>query len=177
MSFAPQLRPLRVLNAAGAKAWTYLLPIGSFVCHTYSRRPRWARWVVVVLATLFGFSIILNGLLNLGRTRPFLASLISVNPQSLNVDYRRAWFFVPTLVHIRNLEVRGSDRNVEWQLEIDEARVTVDLLALLRREFHATKVRARGIGFRLRQKMNVSAATDDEWLRCLVFRGFKGLPS
>lgn len=128
------------------------------------------------LTSLLGFIIVLNGALNLGKTRPFLASLISVSPQSLNVDYRRAWFFWPSLVYVRNLQVRGSDVNVQWQVEVDEARLSIDLIALLKREFHATKVRARGVAFRLRQKIDASAATTDRMAPLPPIPGIEGPP-
>jgi hypothetical protein len=134
------------------------------------------RRVVALLATVLGSWIILIGLLNLGKPRPFLASLISVSPQSLNVDYRRVWFFWPTRIYIRKLRVCGSDHNVQWQLDVDEARVSVDLLALFNHELHATKVNAQGIGLRLRQKINISAATDIRLAPLPPIPGIEGLP-
>lgn len=134
------------------------------------------RRVAVLLATVLGVWIILIGLLNLGKPRSFLASLISGSPQSLNVNYRRAWFFWPTLIYIRNLRVCGSDHNVQWQLDVDEARASVDLLGLFNREFHATKVSAKGIGLRLRQKVNISAATDIRLAPLPAIPGIEGLP-
>ena len=164
------------LKAAIEKTSKRLRSAVSTVARTLSRWPRWVRMTIVVLASLLGFLVVLNGALNLGRTRPFLASVISVSPQSLNVDYRRAWFLWPSLVYVRNLQVSGSDVNVQWQVEVDDARLSIDLMALLKREFHATKVRARGVAFRLRQKIDASAATRDRMAPLPAIPGIEGPP-
>ena len=176
MSSTTQHRLLRMFKKVSARAWAYLGHIVSIGVRTYAGRPRWMRLVAVMLATALGIWIILIGLLNLGKPRPFPASLISVSPQSLNVNYRRAWFFWPTLIHIRNLRVCGSDHNVQWQLDVDEARVSVDLLALCKRELHATKVRVQGISLRLRQKINISAANDVRLAPLPPIPGIEGPP-
>jgi hypothetical protein len=129
------------------------------------------------LSSFAGCVMVSNLALNLGKTRPFLASLISVSPQSINVDYQRAWFFWPTIVYVRQLRIRGSDVNVQWQVEVDAARLSVDLTALIRREFHATKVLARGVGFRLRQKVDAHAATRDRFAPLHSFRESRGFQS
>jgi hypothetical protein len=99
-----------------------------------------------------------------------------VNPQSVNVDYQRGWFLWPSIVYVRKLQIRGSDANVQWQVEIDEARVAVDLTALFKREFHATQVRAKGVGFRLRQKIDGHAATSERVAPLPPIPGIEGPP-
>ena len=146
------------------------------VSRALSRWPGWVRLTAIALVGLLGLVIVLNVALNLGRTRPFLASLISVSPQSLNVDYRRAWFVWPSVVYVRKLEVRGSDVNVQWQLEVDSARLSIDPIALFKREFHATKVRAQGVAFRLRRKIDGSAATTDRLAPLPAIQGIEGPP-
>lgn len=174
----PELQghPVNYLKTAIMRTSKRLCSAGSALVQIFSHWPRWARRTIVGLASLLGLMVVSNGALNLGRTRPFLASLISVSPQSLNVDYRRAWFLWPSVVYVRNLKVRGSDVNVQWQVEVDDARLSIDLTALLRRELHATKVRARGVGFRLRQKVDASAATKDRMAPLPAIPGIEGLP-
>ena len=168
-------RPLRIA-AVQTSTRTLLCGVGTIVVHAYSRRPRWLNPVGVTLGFLLGLLAISNGLLNLGRARPVLARLISGNAQSLNVDYRRVWFLWPSIVHVRNLQVSGSDANVQWQLEVDEARASLELRALLRRELHVTKIQASGIGFRLRQKIDVNAATSDRVAPLPPIPGIEGPP-
>jgi hypothetical protein len=71
---------------------------------------------------------------------------------------------------------KQGDTNVQWQVEIDEARVSIDLMAFTKREFHATKVRARGIGFRARQKLEPSVATAERVAGLPPIVGFEGPP-
>lgn len=166
----------RSLKAATARAAQRLRAIASSVGHAFSRRSRWARRTALVLVTLLGVLIVFNLALNLGISRPFLTSLISVNPQSFRVHYRRAWSFWPTIVYLRNVEVRGNDANVQWQVQVDRARVSMDLAALFEREFRATKVRAHGIGVRVRRKIQARAATSDRLAALPPISGFAGPP-
>jgi hypothetical protein len=110
------------------------------------------------------------------HSAPVLAKLISGDAQSFNVDYRRAWFLWPSILHVRNLNVSGSDANVQWQLEVDEARASIELTALLRRELHVTKIQAQGIAFRLRQKIDANAATSDRVAPLPPIPGIMGPP-
>src|SRR5664279_3274857 len=59
----------------------------------FSRRPRWARWAAAAAAALLGLLIAFNVALNLGASPRLLSSLVSMDPQSLSVGYRRAWSF------------------------------------------------------------------------------------
>ncbi len=140
------------------------------------RKSLWFRLTAGALVTSLALLVLLNTVLNLGVARPLLSRLISVDPQSFDLDYRRAWSFWPSLVYVRNVKLRGNDANLQWQIEVDAARVSIDLLALLHREFHATKVRAEGIGLRLRQKLDVVAATRDRIAPLPPILGFDGPP-
>lgn len=167
------------MNVLSLRWRTFLKRLRSIVPsggRVFLRKNPWTRRMAFVVLSMLGGLFIFNVGLNLGASKPFLASLISVSPQSFALDYERAWSFWPTIVYVRNFSARGSDANVQWQVEIDEARVSINLTALLKREFHATKVRARGIGFRARQKLDASAATGDRVAALPLIPGFEGLP-
>jgi len=148
----------------------------SAVGSTVRSKSRSVRLTAGALVSLLALLALLNTVLNLGFARPLLCRLISADPQSFDLDYRRAWSFWPSLVYVRNVKLRGNDENVQWQIEVDAAKVSIDLLALLHRQFHATKVRAEGIGFRLRQKLDVVAATRDRLAPLPPILGFEGPP-
>ncbi|MBN1606511.1 MAG: hypothetical protein JW940_07745 [Polyangiaceae bacterium] len=169
-------RYLGFLKTTAAQASTRVRSVFANVRRGFSRRSRWMRRVAIVAVTFLGVELALNLALNVGASQAFLARLISVEPRSLRVDYRRAWSLWPAQVHVRNVRVRASDANLQWQVEVDEVRVSIDLKALFRREFHATKLRAQGIGFRLRQKLDVRTATESRVAPLPPIPGFEGPP-
>src|SRR5512145_1026152 len=168
--------PIALAGAAGMRALKRLAAIASSVRNGKRCTSRWVRLTAGAMLALLALLALLNVVLNLGVARPVLSRLISVDPQSFDLDYRRAWSFWPTLVYVRNLKLRGNDANVQWQIEIEAARASIDLLALLGGEFHATKVRAEGIGLRLRQKVEIEAATRDRTAPLPPIVGFDGPP-
>lgn len=79
-----------------------------------------------------------------------LRSWVNGDPEKLLLEYESASAWVPGVVQVSGLRLRGRDPNVEWYLRMESARVSFSLLDLLARRFHATAVRARGMTFRLR---------------------------
>lgn len=118
---------------------------------TPDRRPRaWIRFaiaaaLVLLLLAFFGASQLIVS------TR-LLRSWVNDEPEKLLVDYDSASSWIPGVVRVRGLRVRGRDPNVEWFFRIDDARICVSLPDLLIRRFHATRVRGSGLTFRLREK-------------------------
>jgi hypothetical protein len=81
-----------------------------------------------------------------------LRSWVNDDPEKLLLEYDSASSWVPGIVLVRGLRVRGRDPNVEWFFRMEKARISVSLSDLLFRRFHATRVRASGLVFRLREK-------------------------
>ena len=52
--------------------------------------------------------------------------------------------------------MRGSDPNVQWFFRMENATISISLLDLFQKRFHATRVRAEGLVFRLREKQKKS---------------------
>ncbi|MDP1822176.1 MAG: hypothetical protein Q8L48_03010 [Archangium sp.] len=98
---------------------------------------------VVSLALLY--AVVGNLVLSTGVVR----GLTNVAPDELTVDYHRAWTAWPGRVHVEDLTVRFQDANVQFYLQLDEARVDLALWSLARRKFHATRVRATGASWRM----------------------------
>ena len=82
-----------------------------------------------------------------------LRSWVNVHPERLLLEYGEASSSWPGIVRVRGLRLRGRDPNVEWEFRIEDCRVHVSLPDLFRRKFHATSVEARGLTFRLRQRV------------------------
>jgi hypothetical protein len=82
-----------------------------------------------------------------------LRDWVNTDPEELLLDYESGSSWVPWIIRLRGLTMRGSDQNVQWWFRMEEANISVSLVDLLRKRFHATSVRARGLVFRLREKV------------------------
>jgi hypothetical protein len=81
-----------------------------------------------------------------------LRGWVNGKPEELLLAYDGASSWVPGVIRIRGLTMRGSDPNVQWSFRMEKATISISLLDLLRKRFHATRVRAEGLIFRLREK-------------------------
>jgi hypothetical protein len=81
-----------------------------------------------------------------------LRNWVNTSPEDLFLDYESGSAWVPGIVRIRGLTMRGSDRNVQWSFRMEDAVISVSLLDLLHKEFHATRVRGNRLVFRLRER-------------------------
>jgi len=86
------------------------------------------------------------------RSRKLL-SFINGHPAKLQLEYSAARSPSPGRIDVDGLELRGSDPNVEWWFRMEHAEIRFSLLDLAGKTFHATSVRARGLSFRLRQRL------------------------
>lgn len=84
---------------------------------------------------------------------PRLRALINADSESFTLDYDEAVSRWPGRVAIKNLRIRGSDRNVQWIIRLADARVDYSVLALIRRTFRAERLRGTGLSFSLRNKL------------------------
>ena len=116
-----------------------------------ARHPR--RWLLLpVLAPLLLLAVY-AGAARWLLSGPRLRALINTNPESLTLDYDEATSLLPGRVTIRNLRIRGSDRNVQWVIRLADARVGYSVLALAKRTFRAERLRGTGLAFFLRNKL------------------------
>ena len=84
---------------------------------------------------------------------PKLRALINADPESFTLDYDAAASLWPGHVTIKNLRIRGSDKNVQWIIRLADARVEYSVLALVSRTFRAERLRGTGLSFSLRNKL------------------------
>jgi hypothetical protein len=85
-----------------------------------------------------------------------LRGWVNGEPEKLLLSYDGASSWVPGVIRIRGLAMRGSDPNVQWFFRMEKATISISLIDLLRKRFHATRVRAEGLVFRLREKQKKS---------------------
>jgi hypothetical protein len=100
--------------------------------------------VGLVLAAFLAIHVVLSG--------DHLRRWVNGDPESLFLDYESASSLIPGIVQVRGLTIRGSDPNVLWSFRMERATISVSLVELFRKRFHATRVRASGLVFRLRER-------------------------
>jgi hypothetical protein len=96
------------------------------------------------------YLLVANGFL---RTR-ILRDGLSKDPEVMLVDYDTAYSIVPGRLHVEELTIRARESSVEWIVRLDRADVHLSLFDLLRRRFHATSIRADGLSFRARLRID-----------------------
>jgi hypothetical protein len=114
-------------------------------------RLRWLGATLVVLE--IAYLIFGNLFLRFGLRR-----IANGSPQEVMLEYESAYTLWPGTASIRGYRLRSQDTHIQWRLDVEHADITVDLLALFRRTFHATRIRAEGVSFRLRRKLSDAAA-------------------
>jgi hypothetical protein len=105
-----------------------------------------------------------------------LRKWVNTDPEKFFIDYEAASGWVPGVVRIRGLTVRGSDSNVQWHARMERATLSISLLDLMRKEFHARQVRAEGLVFRLRQKVGKAEISQAHEKRLPEIPGFSSPP-
>ena len=133
---------------------------------------RWAAWIGGAIAGLI--AIYLVGINMLVRTH-LLRSALSADPEEMLVDYASAYSWIPGRVHVEGLKIRGSDWNIQWVLGIDKCDFNFSPLDFAHRRFHASRVRAEGLTFRVR--LRVDSATPEHLAALPAVPGFADFPN
>jgi len=135
------------------------------------------RTIGIALAVLVVLLIFVGGLgTHLIVTTGLLRKWVNTDPEKLFLDYDSASAWVPGIIRIRGLAVRGSDDNVQWRFRMEAATISISLPDLLRRQVHATRVRAEGLVFRLREKVRKADFSQAHEKRVPEIPGFSDPP-
>lgn len=137
------------------------------------RSIRAAGWALAGLLGLAGLAVLATNVLL--RTR-LLRTLVNAEPDALFVDYRGAASWFPGHLSFDSLTLRSSDRNVQFEAALDGVTLRVSLADLLRRQFHPTRLRARTLRFRLRERLTREEATPARLARYPRIEGFADPP-
>ena len=78
------------------------------------------------------------------------------------IHYARGWSVWPGTIHARDLEIRGQDSNVAWDLHLDRIVFDVSFAALARQRFTVGRARGSGITFRARRTRDARPVTLEE---------------
>jgi len=132
-----------------------------------------AIWIVAVAA---GLVILLTAAAHTIVSSRLLRSWVNTDPEELLLEYDSASAWIPGVVRLRGLRMRGSDSNVQWAFRFDEARVSFSFFDLARKRFHATRVRGSGLTYRLRLKVDPKDASPAHLAAIPAIEGFADPP-
>src|SRR5580658_59878 len=134
-----------------------------------------SRWMGRIGGAIAGLvTLYLVGINVLVRTH-MLRSALSADPEEMLVDYASAYSWIPGRVHVEGLKIRGSDWNIQWVLGIDKCDFNFSPLDFIHRRFHASRVRAEGLTFRVR--LRVDSATPEHLAALPAVPGFADFPN
>ncbi len=111
-------------------------------------------WAVAwrLLATLAALEFAYLTLANLTLLTPLLQKLATSG--DIMVRYDWAYSLWPGRVVVRNLRVRVQDHNVQFQVAVDRGSLDVSLLELATKHFHALRLDADNVSYRMRHKVS-----------------------
>jgi hypothetical protein len=119
-----------------------------------------------------GGLLVLEVLYNTVLLTGLLATVINhLTHEHPRVEWSRAWSVVPGRVHVRNLKLQQEKASgSSWQLQMDEVKVDLSLLSLLKRTLRADSLDVRGLRVQVRSSPQETAEekpreppSDDPW--------------
>ncbi len=137
---------------------------------------RAGRIAIAILLLAAGLAVAAFAVVHQILSRDLLRRWVNTDPEELFLDYDEASLRLPGTIQVRGLTLRGSDPTVQWSFRIEKAVVSISLLDLLHREFHATRVRAEGLTFRLREKKGRTELSSAHEALVPSIPGFSGPP-
>lgn len=159
-------------------ALPHALPATSWL-ESLTQRIRSIAWrrvgVRVAQGVVAFFVLYLVGVNVFSRTRLF-RDAINTKPNSLLIEYASAYSLFPGIVHAEGVSIRGRDTVTEWRLQVDRCDFRMSLTDLAIKTFHATRVRASGVAFRIRLRLDESDSAADALARLPPIDGFADPP-
>jgi hypothetical protein len=131
---------------------------------------------LIVLAVEVTWLVVGNGVL----VSHAVPRLLRWAQNSIDMDYRRAWSFFPGDLNVRDYWIRGrTDQAFQFRFDAERVHAQVSLLALCRRTFKATHVRASGLRVAFRKLIdNTERPADGEQLSLLPpIEGYDPVPA
>lgn len=136
-------------------AWSILAGTVELVAlHVAFRKPQPRTLLLVLALALIAFEIIylvaVNAMLRTGSL-PRWAN--AATPKNLHLEIGPAWSVWPGRVHAEWVELRFQDRNLQFQVSLENATVDVSLWKLPAKVVHLTRVRGDNTRYLFRHKV------------------------
>ena len=108
-------------------------------------------WVVVILVVI-GLELVWVIGANWALSSPWVTGKINAKPEKLEVEWDQARTWIPGVIDLEGLSVRGQSRKQQWYVELTGGRVHMSLLALATKTFKTYSFDGSGLDFRLRKR-------------------------
>jgi hypothetical protein len=106
------------------------------------------RSLLLILAGEFFYLLVANSFLRFH----WIPALINSDPKSLWLDYDSAWTLWPGIVHLQGTQFRLEDNRIQLHFRLGQAKVNVCLSSLFQKKFEASRLEAKELVFRLRER-------------------------
>lgn len=103
---------------------------------------------MLLLLCELGYLAAANILLNSG----LVPKLLNKNVQDIELHYRWGFSLLPGILHFKEMGLHVQDHNMQLYFSLSQLRVTVNPIALLKKEFHAVSAAGSDLSFRFRLK-------------------------
>jgi hypothetical protein len=129
-----------------------------------SRPSRGSRWrpIRTSVGLLLSLALLYLVAANLILSTSLHERIVNVRQDVIDLHFERGWSILPGRIHARNVSLRGRDGSVEWILRLDQVEFDLSFLALARRQFDASRVRSKGMTFRLRRRLDSPPTSQEE---------------
>lgn len=115
-----------------------------------SRLIRWLRRAVLLLLALEALYLVAgNVALNSSRVR----SLPNRRPERFSIRWGYGWTLWPGSVHLRDVQMRGTSRRIEWYARLETLATSTRLLPYLERRVHLRSVSVSGVEYLQRRRL------------------------
>ena len=121
------------------------------------------RVLYVLVGTFLAYLLIVNIALQTRLIRGYLEK----PPAEVTLEYKRAYSIFPGRFHVEGLVLRGQDSVIEWRLQVDKADYWMSFPDLARKVYHVKSVRADGLEFRVRLRMDPQKPVDPDHVAAL----------
>ncbi len=131
-----------------------------------------SKWTAIVLGAVVALELVY-----VAAAKVLLSKLPSLaSYEALQVTYSDAGSWFPGRAWVRDFVVSGHDSNIQFEVRVKEARVTVSLLDLFSKHFHATEAITSGVEFRMRHNVEKLEGQERRIAAFPTIRGYAGPP-
>lgn len=110
------------------------------------------KFLLLVLGGLLVLEMIWLVGANWALSSDLVIGAINKRPEKLQVLWEEAQTYIPGVIHVEELSVKGTGRRQEWQVRLDKLRVHLSLLSLPLKTFRTYDVKGEGLDFSLAKK-------------------------